>query len=56
MLKNSVYNSDNVITEYICPYCGDSSLSLSGQKNHVYRKHPEKFVEYKLKHLQDLKA
>lgn len=54
MLYNSIINSDNMITEYICPYCGDASLSLKGLKRHVYKKHPEKIDVFERKFLPDL--
>jgi hypothetical protein len=35
-----------MITEYICPYCGDTSLSIKGAKRHVYKNHPEKIEDF----------
>ena len=55
MLRNSVYGSDNVITEYICPYCMASSHSIKGQERHVRNKHPEKLEEFQKKVLHSLK-
>jgi len=54
MPKNNIYDSDNMINEYLCPYCGNPSLSPNGVVSHVERKHPENLAEFKKRILPNL--
>jgi hypothetical protein len=43
-----------MLTDYICPYCGNPSLSMEAVRKHVKKKHPENLEDFNRKFYPDI--